>query len=77
MGPGPFTVRMDAEPSIAALARQQRPYHGTGEDPASVDGLLTEQVLPGQQANSRFRRCQKPADRGTCTVADHSHPTIM
>jgi hypothetical protein len=68
---------MDAEPSIAALARQQRLHHGTVEDRAGVDGLLTEQVPPGQQADSRFRRCQQPADRGTCTVVDRSHPTIM
>jgi hypothetical protein len=47
---------MDAESSVAALTRQQRPHHGAVEDLAGVGNVLTEQIPPGQQADSRFRR---------------------
>lgn len=48
MGSCPFAVRMDAEPAVPALARQQRPHHGTVEDLVGVDVALAEQISLGQ-----------------------------
>jgi hypothetical protein len=53
---------MDAEPSVRALVRQQRPHHGTVEDLVGVDDLLAEQIPAGQQADSGFRRGEQPVD---------------
>jgi len=39
---------MDAEPAVPALARQQRPHHGTVEDLVGVDVALAEQISLGQ-----------------------------
>jgi hypothetical protein len=68
---------MDAESAVPVLARQQRPHHRTIEDLASADGLLAEQVPPGQQANRRLGRGEQPADRGTGLVVHRPHAAIM
>jgi hypothetical protein len=58
------------------LTRQQRPHHRAVENLAGDGGVLAEQVLPGQQANSRFRRREQPADRVTSHAVHRAHAAI-
>ena len=62
VGACPFAVRVDVQPSVAALTRQQRPHRGAIEDLSGTSGILAEQIPPDQQADSGVGRGEQPGE---------------